>query len=317
MGIYLQHSRLGNHAIHSPSCVCSNYYGLAGRLPHTHPQNTSPPHVAGRSLTLRVGFYLPERFRELGTTRRQDSRTPNASPPHTLRVSSRSFPSKSASPPPTLRVSPHFAGHLPRTAPQKLLHPPTLRVSSRAHPLKPLTTPHFAGRSLALRVFFRALLPKNSSALPLCGSSSATAPPQNTLAPIHCGSFSHIAGRFLPTRALSRTRDYETAAPQTPRRPLLRCGSSPAHCPSPKHTRSPHVAGHSPTLRVGFYLPECCRDCETTRRRDDETAAPQTPRRPLLRCGSPLTLRVVSLLRSESTTKISAVRCGCATLCCA
>ena len=72
---------------------------IAGLLPRT-PQKTPyspltlrvvfPPKApttllyCGSSFALRVGFYLPERFRELGTTRRQDSRTPNASPlpPH-------------------------------------------------------------------------------------------------------------------------------------------------------------------------------------------------------------------------------------------
>ena len=79
---------------------------FAGRLSRTHLKNTSQhhPHVAGRSHTLRVGFYLPERFRELGTTRRRDSRTPKHSLSH--------------------------CGSLPHAAPPQNTSPPTLRVVS-------------------------------------------------------------------------------------------------------------------------------------------------------------------------------------------
>ena len=96
------------------------------------------------------------------------------------------------------------------------------------------TPPHVAG--LLSRTY-----PQNTSPLPLCGSSS------------------RFAGRFLPTRALSRTRDYETT-----RQP---------HPETLPHTLrvSPHFAGRSLTLRVFFRA------------------------LPLPKTHSPLTLRVVSL----------------------
>ena len=126
--------------------------------------------------------------------------------------------------------------------------------------------------------------------------------------------------------------------------------SLPIHCGSPRahtlsnHSPPPHFAGRSLTLRVVFYLPERCRDCETTGRRDSRTPIAHNTS-PLPLCGSfsrlagrflptralsrlrddetaaprstPHTLRVFSLLRCESTTKIAAARCGCAALCCA
>ena len=97
-------------------------------LPHFAGPLVRPPkaprhslHFAGRLHVLRVGFYLPTRFRGLRdheTTRPRDTCTPKRAP------------SRCGSPctcQPPKRHSPHFAGHLLRTVPQNAT-PLTLRV---------------------------------------------------------------------------------------------------------------------------------------------------------------------------------------------
>ena len=74
--------------------------------------NSPPPHLAGRSLTLRVGFYLPERLRGCGTTGPKDHETTRqphskATPPLPSCGSSRAYPPPKHLAPSTLRVSLH------------------------------------------------------------------------------------------------------------------------------------------------------------------------------------------------------------------
>ena len=100
-------------------------------------------------------------------------------------------------------------------------------------------------------------------------------------------SLSRIAGRFLPTRTLFRTTG--------PREGKTRDDDTTLQPPSPKLTTTSHIAGrlpaqntHSPscivglshTLRVGFYLPVCYRDCETMGRQDNRTSGRRYNRTP-------------------------------------
>ena len=144
--------------------------------------NSPPPHLAGRSLTLRVGFYLPERCRDCEMTGPRDSCTPK--------------------------------------------HSPSLCGSPRAHQT-----------------------PKKAPRRPSHLVGLITPPLKKRLAPSRCGSFSPLAGRFLPTRAPSGLRDYgterprddETAALQgNPAPPILRVFS---RVPTPKTPRPFHFAG--------------------------------------------------------------------------
>ena len=192
---------------------------------HTLSNHSPPPHFAGRSLTLRVVFYLPERCRDCETARRQDSRTPkNASPPSHFagrlpRFAGRFLPTRALwggdrgttrprddgttrQPHPKHSPPPHYAGLLVRSPPKKTPH-----------------SPHFASRLRVLRVGFylpirfRGLRddgttrrrdngttgqrdtcpPKRTLPLSRCGSHHV--PPQKRLATLpHCGSSSRLAG---------------------------------------------------------------------------------------------------------------------------
>ena len=214
------------------------------------PQKTlRPPHIAGRSPTLRVGFYLPERFRELGTTGRQDSRTPNASPP-----------------PHVAGRLPRFAGRLPRTpllkTPRLAAHTHTLRVSSRSFPSKSISPP-------TLRVIFRIagrFLPTHT----LSGLRD-----YETTVNDWARDWLRMAGnawerlRMTGRRANKTTgpkddettglRDYKTAAPQTPRRPhTLRVSSH--SFPSKSASPPPHCGSSSAHSSKNALFPLTLRD---------------------------------------------------------